>query len=190
MISRKAVIISAPSGSGKTTIVKHLISVIPGLKFSVSATSRKPRENEIDGKDYYYMSPEKFKEGINNNWFIEWEEVYEGFFYGTLKAEIDRIWSEGNNVIFDVDVKGGITLKNYFGDAGLSLFISVKNLKELEERLRSRKTDSEEVIQNRIKKAVYENGFRDHFDKIILNDDLARAVREAEDLVREFLNTE
>ncbi len=183
----KLVIFSAPSGSGKTTIVHEVMKRIPSLKFSVSATTRPPRSGEINGKDYYFLSPEEFKQKIRNNEFVEWEEVYENRFYGTLKTEIERIWSEGNHVVFDVDVKGGINLKKYYAEKALSVFIKIPSLEELEQRLRTRATDSEEDIKARLAKADYEMGFAKDFDAIVVNDDLARAVEKTIVLVNNFL---
>lgn len=188
MTSKKAVIISAPSGSGKTTIVKYLLKNIPELLFSISATSRKPRKNEIDGKDYYFLSEEEFLRRIKNQEFIEWEEVYEGIFYGTLKTEIEKIWSRNRCVIFDVDVLGGIQLKEYFGKDGLSIFIMVKNMEELEKRLRDRNTDSVDSINNRLKKARNEMQYREKFDQVVINDDLDKTYHNIVGIVNEFLN--
>ncbi len=188
MASKKAVIISAPSGSGKTTLVNFLLNNISDLQFSISATSRAPRNYEIPGKDYYFISMANFLKKIRNNEFIEWEEVYNGVYYGTLKSEINNIWSNNKNVIFDVDVQGGINLKKYFGDAGLSIFITVSDMIELEKRLRNRKADSVESIRNRLSKAKNEMEFKDGFDKIVLNDDLDDACKVVMNLVKSFLN--
>ena len=189
MASKKAVIISAPSGSGKTTLVKYLLDNIPELQFSISATSRKPRNHEVDRKDYYFLSREEFMGKIKNHEFIEWEEVYKGIFYGTLKAEIERIWSWDKSVIFDVDVQGGIHLKKYFGHAGLSIFIMVKNFKDLENRLRDRNTDSEESIKNRLAKARDEMRYKDQFDHIVVNDELEKTCENIYRRVSKFLNS-
>ncbi len=187
--SGKAVIFSAPSGSGKTTIVRHLLKVIPGLEFSISACTRDKRgRTEQDGKDYYFLSVDEFKRKIDNGEFIEWEEVYPGNYYGTLKSEIARIWQAGKAVIFDVDVKGGVNLKNYFKEKALAVFVKVPSLEVLTERLRSRGTEDEESLSERLYKAQFELQFEDRFDVTIVNDDLQRALQEAEKLVREFLN--
>ncbi len=187
MNSRKAIIISAPSGSGKTTIVKSLLHSLPDLKFSISATSRDPRPGEQNGKDYYFLSRKAFVKQIEDNRFIEWEEVYGGSYYGTLKSDVERIWANGDHVIFDVDVKGGIKLKKYFGNSGLSIFITVKSIEELEKRLKRRRTENEDTINIRLEKAAYELQFRDHFDVIILNEELKEAVSETTAIVRSFL---
>lgn len=189
MSQGKAIIFSAPSGSGKTTIVRHLIEKFPNLGFSISACTRDKRgRSEENGKDYYFLSPDEFKERIDNNEFIEWEEVYEGNFYGTLKEEIQRIWDSGKHVIFDVDVKGGLNLKNYFGDRGLAIFVKVPNLDDLAVRLRDRGTESEASLSRRMYKAKFEMGFQDKFDVILVNDDLQRSFAEAEILVSTFIN--
>lgn len=188
MPERKAIIVSAPSGSGKTTIVKYLLERIPGLSFSVSATSRKSRAGEVDGKDYYFFSKEEFLDKIRNNEFVEWEEVYDGSYYGTLKSELDRIWSEGGNVIFDVDVQGALNLKKYFSEKGLAIFIRVKNLSVLETRLRQRGADNEESLSNRLLKARSEMNYEKYFDEVIVNDVLEVAKKQAEHLIQNFLN--
>jgi len=184
----KMVIVSAPSGAGKTTIVKHIISEIPSLAFSVSAASRAPRAGEIDGVDYYFLSAADFRKKIDAGDFYEWEEVYPDQYYGTLKSEIERIWDLGKHIIFDVDVKGGITLKNLSQDHALSLFIMPPSIDELENRLRLRAKDSEQKIRIRVEKAVEEIGFARHFDAIIINDDLENAKTEATDIILNFLN--
>ncbi len=187
--SGKAVIFSAPSGSGKTTIVRHLLKVIPGLEFSISACTRDRRgRTEQDGKDYYFLSVDEFKQKIDNGEFIEWEEVYPGNYYGTLKSEIARIWQAGKAVIFDVDVKGGVNLKNYFKEKALAVFVKVPSLEVLAERLRARGTEDEKSLSERLYKAQFELQFEDRFDATIVNDDLQKALQEAEKLVREFLN--
>lgn len=187
MSQQKLIIVSAPSGAGKTTLVKHLLSKVQSLEFSVSATSRKAREGEVDGKNYYFISPEEFQNKIKNNEFVEWEEVYKGTYYGTLAAELERIWNNGNVVIFDVDVYGGLNLKELFGTKALSIFINVPSVVELENRLRSRATESNEAIEMRIKKAMQEIGTKDNFDVIILNDNLEKAQQEIVDLVQAFI---
>jgi guanylate kinase len=184
---QKMLIFSAPSGAGKTTIVKHLLEKVPNLMFSISATSRQPRINELDGVDYYFLSVEEFKSKIKNNSFVEWEEVYKNTFYGTLKAEIDRIWELNKCVLFDVDVKGGINIKKMYGDKALSIFVKPPSLKVLEERLRNRGTNTEEDITRRIQKAEYEISFANQFDKILVNDDLQDAFDESVAIVEEFL---
>ncbi|WP_114751463.1 guanylate kinase [Pleomorphovibrio marinus] len=189
MSSGKAIIFSAPSGSGKTTIVKHLLGKYPNLGFSISACTRDRRgRSEEEGKDYYFLSPEAFKKKIDENAFIEWQEVYEGNFYGTLKEEIQRIWDNGKHVIFDVDVKGGLNLKNYFGDKGLAIFVKVPSLDDLASRLRDRGTETEDSLSRRIYKAKFEMGFQDKFDVILVNKDLEKSISDAERLVEEFIN--
>lgn len=187
MSQQKLIIVSAPSGAGKTTLVKHLLSKVKALEFSVSATSRKAREGEVDGKNYYFISPEEFQNKIKNNEFVEWEEVYKGTYYGTLASELERIWNNDNVVIFDVDVYGGLNLKELFGNKALSIFINVPSVVELEKRLRSRATESNEAIEMRIKKAMQEIGTKDNFDVIILNDNLEKAQQEIVDLVQAFI---
>lgn len=183
----KAIIFSAPSGSGKTTIVKHLLKNNPDLGFSISASTRDRRgRKETDGVDYHFLSPEEFKAKIDNDEFIEWEEVYAGNFYGTLKSEIERIWSEGKNVIFDVDVKGGINLKKYFGEKALSIFVKVPSLDALKKRLSERGTESEESLSRRLFKAKFEMTFHDKFDAVLLNEDLDKARNEAQKLYNQF----
>jgi guanylate kinase len=183
----KAIIFSAPSGSGKTTIVHHLLEVFPFLAFSVSATTRPRRkEREVEGKDYYFLSPEEFRKKIEQNEFIEWEEVYEGIYYGTLKSEIERLWRDEKVVIFDVDVVGGINLKKYFGPQALSVFVKVPSLDILHERLKHRNTESEEVIKKRLEKAEYEMSFAGEFDKILVSRRLEDTLVNAEKLVLEF----
>jgi guanylate kinase len=183
----KLVIFSAPSGSGKTTLVNHLLETNLALDFSVSATSRKPRPGEINGKNYYFISPSEFREKINNNEFIEWEEVYEDHYYGTLKSEIERIWADGKHVIFDVDVIGGLNLKKEFGNRALSIFVSVPSLRVLEERLRIRSTETEQKILQRLKKAREEMTYANQFDVILVNDDLCASVEAAVKVVKSFL---
>ncbi len=187
----KALIFSAPSGSGKTTIVKHLLANNPTLGFSISASTRDRRgRTEQDGKDYHFLTPEQFKEKIDNNEFIEWEEVYAGNFYGTLKSEIERIWKSGKDVIFDVDVKGGINLKKYFGDKALAIFVKVPSYDVLKERLRNRGTESEESLSQRLFKAKFEMAFADKFDVVLLNEDLAKSTQEAQRLYDKFIANE
>jgi guanylate kinase len=183
----KALIFSAPSGSGKTTIVKHLLKNNSALGFSISASTRDRRgRTEQDGKDYHFLSPEAFKEKIDQDEFIEWEEVYAGNFYGTLKTEIERIWSEGKNVIFDVDVKGGINLKRYFGDRALAIFVKVPSMEVLTNRLKDRATESEESLSRRLFKAKFEMTFQDKFDIVLVNEELDKSLTEAQRLYDQF----
>ena len=185
----KLVIFSAPSGSGKTTLVRHLLSVMPDkLQFSISATSRPKRGVELNGKDYHYLTVEEFKEKIKNNEFLEWEEVYAGTHYGTLRSEVERIWNEGKNVIFDIDVQGGLNLKHQFGDKALAVFVMPPSIKILEQRLNSRQTDSPESIALRVEKAEQELQTAKLFDCFILNEHLETAFKECERVVNEFLN--
>ncbi|RFS16433.1 guanylate kinase [Emticicia sp. C21] len=187
----KAIIFCAPSGSGKTTIVKHLLSKYSNLGFSISACTRDKRgRNEENGKDYYFLSIHDFKERIDNEEFIEWQEVYPGAYYGTLKTEIERLWAEGKNVIFDVDVKGGVNLKNYFGDAALAIYVKVPSMEELERRLRSRGTDDEDSISRRLYKMKFEMEFQNRFDVILLNDDIESSWQKAEELYESFVRDE
>ncbi len=183
----KALIFSAPSGSGKTTIVQHLLKNNSDLGFSISASTRDRRgRTEVDGKDYHFLTPEEFKEKIDANEFIEWEEVYAGNFYGTLKSEIERVWAEGKNVIFDVDVKGGINLKKYFGDRALAIFVKVPSIEVLAQRLNSRGTESEESLSRRLFKSKFEMSFQDKFDVVLVNEDLSTSVKEAQELYEGF----
>lgn len=183
----KAIIFSAPSGSGKTTIVKHLLKNNSDLGFSISASTRDKRgRTEENGKDYYFLTPRDFKKKIDNNEFVEWEEVYEGNFYGTLKSEIDRVWREGKNVIFDVDVKGGLNLKKYFGDRALAVFVKVPSLEVLRERLHDRGTETQESLSRRLFKAEFEMGFSDKFDVVLVNENLEKSLAEAQRLYEEF----
>lgn len=187
MDSGKLIIFSAPSGAGKTTIVQHLLSTIPQLEFSVSACSRSMRKGEEAGVDYYFLSVEEFKQKIKNDEFIEWEEVYADNFYGTLKSELFRIWKGDRCAIFDVDVEGGINLKKQFGKSALSVFVMPPSVDSLEQRLKQRETETAESIARRIGKAARELKMADQFDKIILNDSLPKALKEAEKTVKEFL---
>jgi guanylate kinase len=188
MSQGKAIIFSAPSGSGKTTIVKHLIETNPLLGFSISACTRDKRgRNEENGKDYYFLSPGEFKNRIDKDEFIEWEEVYAGNFYGTLKSEIERIWDSEKHVIFDVDVKGGLQLKEYFGDRALAVFVKVPTMEVLKERLRDRKTESEDSLSQRIFKAKFEMTFEDKFDVSLVNESLEDSLALAEKLVNDFI---
>ena len=183
----KAIIVSAPSGAGKTTIVKHLLGAIPELAFSVSACSRVKRNEETDGRDYYFISGDEFRKKIALDEFVEWQEVYPGSYYGTLKSEMERIWVQGNTPIFDVDVVGGLNLKNYFGSEALAIFIQPPSIGELENRLRNRASESEETLRKRIDKAAYEINFASRFDEIIINDDLKLKCIEIVTLVSSFL---
>lgn len=184
----KLIIFSAPSGSGKTTIVKHLLNKNFNLEFSISATSRPKRGTEIDGKDYYFLSANEFRKKIENNEFLEWEEVYTDKYYGTLKSEVERIRQTGNNVIFDVDVVGGCNIKDYYGNSALSIFIKPPSVNELEKRLKARSTDSDEVIKTRLAKAEFELTFESKFDVVIINNVLENALIEAEQTIEQFLN--
>lgn len=187
MSKGKLIIFSAPSGSGKTTLVHHLLS-IPELQlaFSVSATSRAKRPNEADGKDYYFLSADEFRSRIEKGDFLEWEEVYENQYYGTLRSEIERIHSEGNTVIFDVDVIGGLNIKKQFGDAALAVFVQPPSVKELENRLKRRETESDESLAKRVDKAAEELKFSNQFDVVLVNDNLEVAKSDAEKLVANF----
>lgn len=184
----KLIIFSAPSGSGKTTIVQSLMNKIPELAFSVSATTRNPRGNELYGIDYYFMTIDEFRAKVNLGEFAEWEEVYEGRLYGTLKSEIERLWAEGKHVVFDVDVKGGIRLKELYGQTALSVFIQAPSVDELKQRLISRNTDDMSEIQKRIEKAAYEMSFAPEFDVVIVNDILEVAIESAFQKVQAFLS--
>ena len=186
----KLIVFSAPSGSGKTTIVKHLLAQeCLNLEFSISATSRKKRGEEIDAKDYYFLSAQEFKTKIKNNEFLEWEEVYRDNFYGTLKTEVERIWAKGKHVIFDIDVSGGLRIKRKFPDQTLAVFVKPPSIDELKIRLKKRKTESEDKINMRVAKASAELATAPLFNVIIENDDLNKALQEAESLVSEFLNS-
>jgi guanylate kinase len=182
------IIFSAPSGSGKTTLVRHVVKAIPEhIEFSISATSRTKRGVEVNGKDYYYLSVEEFKRKVANNEFLEWEEVYAGTHYGTLRAEVERIWAKGKAVIFDIDVEGGLNLKNQFRENALGIFVMPPSIKILEERLHSRSTDSKDSIARRIAKAEKELKTAELFDVFILNENLEEACAKAEELVKGFL---
>lgn len=187
-MSHKALIFSAPSGSGKSTIVHHILDLHPEMEFSVSATSRPLRGAEQDGVDYYFLSEEDFRSRIASDGFVEYEEVYPGRFYGTLKSEIQRIWDAGHVVIFDVDVKGGVNLKKYFGRDALSVFIQAPSVEVLRQRLEGRGTDSAEDIEKRVAKAAEEMTYAPRFDVVLVNDDLQTAFAEAERLVDDFLS--
>jgi guanylate kinase len=187
----KLIVFSAPSGSGKTTIVKHLLKQKDlNLDFSISAASRKPRTHEIDGKDYYFMSLKKFKHHIKNDDFLEWEEVYRDNFYGTLKSEVHRIWDKGKNVIFDIDVVGGLDIKEIYPEKTLAVFVKPPSVEELKIRLKKRKTESDERINMRVAKASIEMATAPQFDKILINNDLDTALKEAHQLVKSFVKNE
>ena len=184
----KLIIFSAPSGAGKTTLVKFAMSHVDNLTFSVSACSRKKRAGETDGKDYYFLSVEEFKKKIADGAFIEWEEVYPDHFYGTLHSEVEKKRNQGKHVVFDVDVKGGMNIKKIFGDEALAIFIKPPSVDVLRERLLKRGTDSREDIETRVKKAEYELTFAKHFDVVIVNDDLEKAQQETVRVIRDFLS--
>ena len=187
MKKRKVFIFSAPSGSGKTTIVHALLDAGLPFSFSISATNRAKRPAETHGKDYYFVSPEEFKQKVENDEFVEWEEVYENISYGTLKSEIERIFENGKYPIFDVDVVGGLNLKKYFGDDALAVFVQAPSIEIIEERLRNRSTDDEESIQKRLAKSAYEMSFATQFDTIIINDNLNKAIEETKKQIQDFL---
>ena len=188
----RLIIVSAPSGSGKSTIIKWLMEQHPelNLSFSVSCTSRQPRGNEQDGGEYFFLSPEEFRQRIDNDEFLEYEEVYEGRFYGTLKAQVERQQKAGQNVVFDVDVKGGCNIKRHYGDEALSLFIQPPSIDVLRERLTKRGTDAPEVIEQRLERAAFELSFAEKFDRVVVNDDLATAEEEAYSIVKAFIEGE
>jgi guanylate kinase len=186
-MNKKAILFSAPSGSGKTTIIKRVMDYFDCFEFSISATSRKPRVGETDGVDYYFLDKDTFVKRVQAGDFLEWEEVYEGTWYGTLKSEIDRICEKGKIVIFDVDVNGGINLKKYFGDEALALFVMPPSIEVLEQRLRKRGTESEESIQKRLGRSAKELNEASKFDVTIVNDNLERAVEETRRVLEEFL---
>ncbi|MBD98399.1 MAG: guanylate kinase [Verrucomicrobia bacterium] len=185
----KCIIFSAPSGAGKTTLVKHLLSQIPELSFSISACTRKKRGNEVDGKDYYFLEMDAFKKRIQEDAFVEWEEVYIDHYYGTLKSEIVRIWKAGKTVIFDVDVVGGLNLKKYFGKQAFAVFVMPPDMVTLEKRLRGRATDQEDKIAQRLKKAKEEIETAHQFDYILKNHDLDLAKKESYKIVTEFIKS-
>ncbi len=185
----KLIIISAPSGSGKSTIINYVLSQGVNLQFSISATSRKPRGNEQNGVEYYFFSEEDFRSKINNGEFLEYEEVYSGLYYGTLKSEINRIFAEDKNVILDLDVVGGCNVKNYYGDKSLSIFIQPPSVDELRKRLEARGTDTPETIEKRVSKATEEMKYSSKFDKIIINDILENAQQETLLTIKSFLES-
>ena len=188
MSSKKVVIFSAPSGAGKTTLVRHLLTQGLNLEFSISACSRSPRANEQNGKDYQFLSPTDFKEKIAKDAFLEWEEVYEDMFYGTLKSEVERIWKNGKQVIFDVDVVGGIKIKKHFGEQALAVFVAPPSIEELKNRLKGRGTETAETLRKRLDKAEAEIAQQDAFDIVIVNDDLDTTRQEVIKKVNDFLN--
>ena len=185
----KVIIFSAPSGSGKTTLVKHCLEKFPELAFSISCTTRNVRGTEINGVDYHFLTPENFRQKIAEDAFVEFEEVYQDKYYGTLKSEVERIWNLGKVVIFDVDVKGGISLKKYFGEKALSVFIMPPSVEELELRLIARGTDDLETIKTRVQKATEEMLFKDQFDQIVVNNDLDFAKVDIETMITKFLQS-
>ena len=188
----KLIIFSAPSGSGKSTIINYLLEEHPELKlaFSISATSRPPRGKEQHGVEYFFLSPEEFRQRIDNDEFLEYEEVYPGRFYGTLKAQVEKQSGEGQNVLFDVDVKGGVNIKQYYGDRALSLFIQPPSIEALRSRLEKRGTETPEVINDRIARAEFELGFAPQFDKVVINDDLEIAKAETLQIIKDFINND
>lgn len=183
----RLIIVAGPSGSGKTTIVRHLLGAFPRLAFSISACSRNKRHGEIDGEDYYFLTAEQFQEKINSGKFLEWQEVYPGSYYGTLRTEVERLWKADRHVIFDIDVKGALNLKNSFGTRAIALFIKPPSVEALEQRLRERNTESPNFLSQRIDKAMLELSYAPEFDKIIPNTSLPEALSEAEKTVAHFL---
>lgn len=186
-LMEKVIIFSAPSGSGKTTLVKHALEVVSELEFSISCTTRQPRGTEVQGVDYHFLSPDEFRAKIAEDAFVEYEEVYTDKYYGTLKSEVEKIWTKGKVVIFDVDVKGGISLKKYFGEKALSIFIEPPSIAELERRLISRATDDAETIKTRVAKAEEELSYANQFDVIVINENLDEAKEKVESLIKEFI---
>lgn len=188
MNNRKAILFSAPSGSGKTTIIREILKRFDCFEFSISATSRPARQGEKDGVDYYFLTPEEFERRVDEGLFLEWEEVYAGTRYGTLKSEIDRIWDNGHVIIFDVDVNGGMNIKKYFGSEALALFVMPPSIEVLEMRLRNRGTETEEAITKRLARSAAELKMSDRFDVTILNDDLNHAVDETQRVINNYLS--
>ncbi len=186
---QKLIIITAPSGAGKTSITRYLMREFPVLEFSISAATRQPRGNEKDGVDYYFISPDDFQQKIQQKEFAEWEMVYEGKYYGTLKSELKRIWNKQHVPVLDIDVKGAIHIQQQYPENKLSIFVEPPSVDELKKRLMSRGTESEESLQARVNKASYELSFKDHFDEVILNDNLENACRKAKELVQRFLQS-
>lgn len=188
MNNKKVIIFSAPSGAGKSTIVGHLLEKFPFLEFSVSATSRQPRGSEQNGKEYYFITADEFRRKIAAGELVEYQEVYQGSFYGTLKSEVERIWAKGHIILFDIDVKGGVNLKKLYGTKAMAVFIQPPSLKVLEERLRNRGTDTEAAIETRIHKAIEEMTYAPDFDKVIVNNKLEDSFAQAEKVVTDFYN--
>ncbi len=188
MTQGKVVIFSAPSGAGKTTIVHEMLKIKEfNLAFSVSATSRKPRNGEVNGQDYYFLSPQEFKKKIENNEFIEWVEVYKDQYYGTLRSEVERLLAEGKNVVFDVDVIGGLRIKQAFGQRALAIFIKPPSLEELKNRLIKRGTETPESLKKRLERAEFELSLEDKFDVVVVNDDLQKAIDQTRRILSDFL---
>lgn len=185
--TNKVIIFSAPSGSGKSTVVNHLLKKYPFLEFSISATSRAPRGQEQNGKEYFFFSTEEFERLISEDAFIEYEEVYKGSYYGTLKSEIERIWAKGHTILFDIDVKGGVNIKRIFGDAALAVFVKAPSVEELRSRLVGRGTDTPEAIEKRVAKAEEELTYEKYFDVVLVNDDLSTSLAQAEGLIDSFV---
>ena len=186
----KVLIFTAPSGSGKTTIVRHLLNKLDILGFSVSATTREKRPHEVDGKDYYFISRDDFSKKIKEKAFIEWEEVYQDQYYGTLKSEVNRVWNEEKHIVFDIEVKGATNIKELYGDQALAVFIKVPTLQELVRRLKARKTETEASLKKRIKRIKKELTFEQSFDVVLINDDLEKTLAKAEQIVLEFLEVQ
>ncbi len=186
--TNKLIIITAPSGAGKTSITRYLLNKFPQLAFSVSAATRQPRRDEKNGIDYYFISLDEFRQKIQHDEFLEWEMVYEGKYYGTLRTELERIWANKQTPVLDIDVKGAIHVQQQFGENCLSIFIEPPSIEVLKRRLESRGTEGLESLQNRINKASYEISFKYHFNKIIMNDDLVKACKETENIIEDFIN--
>ena len=190
MSSNKIIIITAPSGAGKTSIVHYLLKKYPEkLSFSVSATTRKAREEEVNGRDYYFMREDEFKTKIHNNEFVEWEMVYDGKYYGTLQSEIERIWSTGKTPVLDIDVKGALRIHEQYPDCSISIFIQPPSVKELKKRLESRGTETAESLAARVNKAAYELSFKDHFNHTVINSNLQNACAETEKLINNYISS-
>lgn len=185
--TNKVIIFSAPSGSGKSTVVNHLLKKYPFLEFSISATSRAPRGQEQNGKEYFFFSTEEFERLISEDAFVEYEEVYKGSYYGTLKSEIERIWAKGHTILFDIDVKGGVNIKKIFGDAALAVFVKAPSVEELRSRLVGRGTDTPKAIEKRVAKAEEELTYEKYFDVVLVNDDLSTSLAQAEGLIDSFV---
>ncbi len=185
--SGKLIVFTAPSGAGKSTVVRHLLHRFGDLAFSVSATTRSPREGEVDGREYYFISADAFRQKVNNGQFIEWEEVYPGLFYGTLRSEAERLWAEGKSIIFDIDVKGALNLKRQYGKNCLTVFIKPPSIDILIERLKGRGTESEESLAKRIERVREELGYENSFDRVLVNDILSNTLRDAEQIVQIFI---